>query len=73
MTQLKADAVIYLEALGAFQMIALLQLALRHPKVQGPVAEFGQDAIAKLAIRFVDRPALSKLIERGALPKQEGE
>lgn len=62
-----------LRAVSAFQLAALLQLALRHPGASGPAALAGRTFIEHVRAYFADQQALAVLevLHRGDDPQQD--
>jgi hypothetical protein len=58
---------IVIRASSAFQLAALLQVGLRHPKVRGPVAETGEQFIEHIRAYFAhhNATAVLEVLRRG--------
>lgn len=62
-----------LRPVSAFQLAGLLQLALRHPGVDGAVANTGRTFIEHVRAYFTDQQALAVLevLHRGDNPRED--
>ncbi len=49
----------------AFQLLAIMQLALRHPELKGPTAAFGYKLALSIQDRLCKTPALQEVARRG--------
>jgi len=54
-----------------FQLVALVQLALRHPDLSPTVREVGEKFVAAAWAHYADCPTVRTIIERGNDPRQD--
>jgi hypothetical protein len=54
-----------------FQLVALVQLALRHPDLSPAVREVGEKFVAAAWVHYADCPTVREVITRGNDPSQD--
>jgi len=54
-----------------FQLVALVQLALRHPEVPAAAREVGQTFVQAAWVHYADCPTVRAVIQRGNDPSQD--
>jgi len=71
--ELQAKEVIemHLRAIAAFQIAALLQLALRHPAPSDDLRRTGEMLLGHVRAFFADCPATLEIIRRGDDPRED--
>lgn len=58
-------------AVSAFQMVALVQLALRHPGVRADLRKTAAKFLEHMRVYFADCPMVSDVIKRGDNPAED--
>jgi hypothetical protein len=67
----RAPMELVLRPATVFQLTALVQLALRHPHVNGDIAAAGNRFLAAVREYFEDCPAALDLVRRGDDPRED--
>lgn len=68
----KAWLALSLRPLSALHLAGLVQLALRHPQVDGHNREAGERFLSGVREYFADCPAVLDLLRRGDDPQEDG-
>jgi hypothetical protein len=55
----------------AFMLLAILQLVLRHPRVDGPTGEFARSFAENIEERLCKTPALKEVARQGWQPEHD--